>query len=111
VSFDEHEDYRFRDMPNVTSAAEWLTPANNLAVQTEVIRRAERFVGTCGSITWLAPLIGTPTVAVYSDDEFLGPHLYAARAAYRSMSAAAFAPVDLRALAHIDLLELGKATG
>ena len=109
LSFDEHEDYRFRDVPNVISAVQWLTPANNLAVQTEVIRRAERFVGTCGSIAWLAPMIGTPTVAVYSDDDFLGPHLYAARAAYRSMRAAPFAPVDIRALAHVDLLDLGQA--
>jgi hypothetical protein len=104
VSLDEHDDYRFRGIPNVTSAAGWLTPATNLAVQTEVIRRAERFVGTCGSVAWLAPMIGTPTVALYSDDDFLGPHLYAARAAYRSMGAAPFTQMDLNALAHIDLL-------
>jgi hypothetical protein len=104
VSLDEHDDYRFRGIPNVVSVAGWLTPANNLAVQTEVIRRAERFVGTCGSIAWLAPMIGTPTVALYSDDDFLGPHLYAARAAYRSMGAAPFTQMDLNALAHIDLL-------
>lgn len=103
LSLDEHDDYRFRDTPNVVSVASWLTPANNLAVQTEVIRRAERFVGTCGSIGWLAPMIGTPTVALYSDDDLLGPHLYAARAAYRAMGAAPFTPLDLNALEHIDL--------
>ncbi len=104
MSLDEHEDYRFRGMSNVVSAAEWLTPANNLAVQTEVIRRAERLVGTCGSVAWLAPMMGTPTVALYSDDDLLGPHLYAARAAYRSMRAAPFTPVDINAFAEIDLL-------
>jgi hypothetical protein len=102
VSLDEHEDYRFRDLPNVVSVADWLTPANNLAVQTEVIRRADRFLGTCGSLAWLAPMLGTPTVALYSDDDLLGPHLYAARAAYRSMGAP-FTPLDLKALAHVDL--------
>ena len=32
------------------------TPQTNLGVQTEVIRRADRFVGTCGSLAWLAPM-------------------------------------------------------
>jgi hypothetical protein len=104
MSLDEHADYRFRGMANVVSVSEWLTPANNLAVQTEVIRRAERLVSTCGSVAWLAPMMGTPTVALYSDDDLLGPHLYAARAAYRSMSAAPFTPVDVTALAPIGLL-------
>lgn len=103
LALDEHEDYRFTDLPNVVSVAEWLTPATNLAVQTEVIRRADRFVGTCGSLAWLAPMLGVPTVAVYAADDFLGPHLYAARAAYRAMRAAPFTPVDLGGLTQLGL--------
>ena len=41
-----------------------MTPQNNLAVQAEVIRRASLFVGTCGSLAWLAPMLGVPTMAV-----------------------------------------------
>ena len=95
LSLDEHEDYVFRDIPNVITLDRWMTPQNNLAVQTEVIRGAQQFVGTCGSLAWLAPMLGTPTIATYADDRFLTSHLYAARHAYQTMGAAPFVAVDL----------------
>jgi hypothetical protein len=106
LSLDEHADYVFREIPGLVTLDGWLTPQNNLAVQTEVIRRAVRFVGTCGSLAWLAPMIGTDTLAVYADDHFLTPHLYAARHAYNEMQAARFTPMDLAVLDHIDVAEL-----
>jgi hypothetical protein len=76
-----------------------MTASNNLAVQTEVLRRAECFITTCGGLAWLAPMMGVDTVAVYSDDRFLATHLYLARHVYRRMpSAGAFATVDLRGM-------------
>ena len=105
LSLDEHADYVFRDVPGLITLDGWLTPQNNLAVQTEVIRRAKRFVGTCGSLAWLAPMLGTDTLAVYADDHFLTPHLYAARHAYNSMDAARFTPMDLAVLDQIDVLQ------
>jgi hypothetical protein len=98
LSLDEHADYVFQDVPGVITLDGWMTPQNNLAVQTEVIRRATRFVGTCGSLAWLAPMLGTDTLAVYADDHFLTPHLYAGRHAYASMDAARFTPMDLAIL-------------
>jgi hypothetical protein len=105
LSLDEHADYVFKDVPGLITLDGWLTPQNNLAVQTEIIRRATRFVGTCGSLAWLAPMLGTDTLAVYADDHFLTPHLYAARHAYNSMDAARFTPMDLAVLDQIDILE------
>jgi hypothetical protein len=105
LSLDEHADYVFRDVPGLITLDGWLTPHNNLAVQTEVIRRATRFVGTCGSLAWLAPMLGTDTLAVYADDHFLTPHLYAARHAYDSMDAARFTPMDLAVLDQMDIFE------
>jgi len=105
LALDEHADYVFKDVPGLITLDGWLTPQNNLAVQTEVIRRATRFVGTCGSLAWLAPMLGTETLAVYADDHFLTPHLYAARHAYNSMDAARFTPMDLAVLDQIDILE------
>jgi hypothetical protein len=105
LALDEHADYVFRDIRGLITLDGWLTPQNNLAVQTEVIRRATRFVGTCGSLAWLAPMLGTDTLAVYADDHFLTPHLYAARHAYNSMDAARFTPMDLAVLDQIDILE------
>lgn len=105
LALDEHEDYVFKNIPGVMSLDRWMTPQNNLAVQTEVIRRASRFVGTCGSVAWLAPMLGTDTLAVYADDHFLTSHLYAARHAYASMQAARFVAMDLALLDQIDAFD------
>lgn len=98
IALDEHEDYLFTGVSNVITLDRWLTPQNNLGVQTEVIRRADRFVGTCGSLAWLAPMLGTATTALYADEHLLRPHLYAAGEIYAAMDAAPFVPLDIRAL-------------
>lgn len=105
MAFDEHEDYRFAGVRNVVSLSGALTPRDNLAVQTYAISRAASFVGTCGSLAWLAPLLGVPTVAVYAEDRFLLSHLYAARHAYRQAGAADFLTVDLRGAADLGAFE------
>jgi len=99
---DEHDDCVV-DLPGVQRVAGAMTPQNNLAVQTEVIRRADLFVGTCGSVAWLAPMLGTRTIAVYGDDRFLSPHLYAARQIYPLINAASFLPVDVATIETLGL--------
>lgn len=101
LGLDEHRDYPFRDIPGVTDLRHQLTPGNNLDVQSRVIARASLFAGTCGSLAWLAPMLGVPTVAVYADDRYLTAHLYAARYAYRRMKAARFSVTDLQALRRV----------
>ncbi|HYS24513.1 MAG TPA: hypothetical protein VEP46_02895, partial [Vicinamibacterales bacterium] len=96
------------DVPGLVTLDGWMTPQNNLAVQTEVIRRATRFVGTCGSLAWLAPMLGTDTLAIYADDHFLTPHLFAARHAYRSMEAARFTAVDLNVFDQVGVLTVAE---
>lgn len=107
LTVDEHEDYTFRDIPGVVTLPS-MEPQKNLAIQTDVIRRASRFVSTCGSLAWLAPMLGTETVAVYADDHLLSPHLYAARHAYDIIHAARFVPLDLAALATVDATDLSR---
>jgi ADP-heptose:LPS heptosyltransferase len=97
LALDEHQDYLFDGIANVTRMGPHLTPHTNLGVQTEIIRRADRFVGTCGSLAWLAPMLGTDTLAIYQDDHLLTSHLYAARHAYATMKAARFTALDLGA--------------
>jgi hypothetical protein len=101
LGLDEHRDYLFNGVPGVLDLRDRMTPATNLAVQSRVMARASLFVGTCGSLAWLSPMLRVPTVAVYADDRFLAAHLYAARYAYRRMGAARFSVVDLRALARL----------
>jgi len=107
---DEHGDCAV-DLPDVHRIGGGMTPQNNLGVQTEVIRRADLFVGTCGSLAWLAPMLGTRTIAVYGNDRFLSPHLYAARQIYPLIEAASFLPVDVAAIRTLTLELDGALSG
>ena len=102
LELDEHSDYAFEGLTGVTSFRGAMTPRDNLAIQADVIQRASLFVGTCGSVAWLAPMLGVPTVAVYADDRLLTSHLYFSRHAYRLTGAAPFTTVDVRATRHVD---------
>jgi hypothetical protein len=106
---DEHQDYLFRDIPNVTSLRDRLTPSTNLGVQTAAIAGAQGFIGTCGSLAWLAPLIGVNTLAVYSEERFLVSHIFFAAQAFRQAGAARFDTLDLRAVTELDLLASAAA--
>jgi hypothetical protein len=97
-TMDEHEDYAFDSMRGVMTLRPSLDPRTNLGLQTRVIAGARTFVGTCGGLAWLAPLMGVETLAVYDDDRFLTAHLYAARYAYRYTGAARFSTLNVRAL-------------
>ena len=105
MAIDEHRDYQFEGLPNVHTLRGAMTPRVNLGIQTEVIAGARQFIGTCGSLAWLAPMLGVPTIAVFADDRHLTSHLLVARQAYRSAGAARFAALDLRATARLRLLE------
>jgi len=80
-----------------------MTPQDNLAVQTRIIANATAFIGTCGSIAWLAPMLGTDTTAVMTDAKFLNVHLHLARRVYRLIEGGRFTPFDLGALAPLGL--------
>ena len=105
IGIDDHRDYLFDGLPNVRSLRDALAPRTNLGIQTGVIAGAQQFIGTCGSLAWLAPMLGVPTVAVFADDRLLTPHLLVARQAYRAAGAARFAALDLRAVDRLHLLE------
>ena len=70
LTLDDHEDYTFAAAARVHSVRDVLRPEDNLAVQTAVIARARSFVGTCGSVAWLAPLLGVDTTAIFADARF-----------------------------------------
>lgn len=103
MATDEHEDYLFRDVPNVISIRAQLTARTNLGEQTSVIAGAQAFVGTCGSLAWLAPMLGVDTIAVYAEDRFLLSHILFATQVYRQMGAARFDTLDLRGAMQLDL--------
>ena len=110
MATDEHEDYLFRDVPNVISLRGQLTPKTNLGLQASVIAGAQSFVGTCGSLAWLAPMLGIDTIAVYAEERFLVSHIVFASQVYWRMGAARFDTLDLRAAMQMDLLAPAATT-
>jgi|KBSSwiStaDraftv2_1062776.scaffolds.fasta_scaffold00237_24 hypothetical protein len=105
---DEHSDYAFGTSTRIISAKPWMTPADNLGVQTQIIAGAQSFVGTCGSLAWLAPMLGVNTSAVYVDPKWLHAHLGVMLRACHRAGAGHFAALDLRAL---DPIARGSASG
>ncbi len=99
---DEHHDYAFDGMQNVTTVRPSLDPKSNLGIQTRIIAGARQFVGTCGGLAWLAPLMGVDTLAVYEDARYLAAHLYAAKYAYRRTGGWRFSTLNLRALRTVE---------
>jgi hypothetical protein len=107
ITVDEHEDYLFAGIPNVVSVRDRLTPQDNLGLQTSIIAGADAFIGTCGSLAWLAPLLGVNTIGVYASDRFLLSHLVVADRVYPQVGAASFDTLDVRAALDLDLLHVG----
>jgi hypothetical protein len=105
LRFDDHSDFppslrgRFHTIDHL------MRPENNLAIQTEVIRHADAFVGTYGGFSYLAPLSGVNTIAFYSHPEgFRFDHLEVAKRVFAGLECGTFAEVDLRA---VDTLRIG----
>jgi hypothetical protein len=98
AALDEHRDIDMEGIDGVIGAGAHMTARDNLGLQIALVARARYFLGSCGGLAWLAPFLGTPTVAVYDDDRLIAPHLLVARHAGALAGAAEFAPLDLRAL-------------
>jgi len=95
---DDHADYSFAPEGRVMSARSLMTPRNNLGVQTQIVAGAKGFVGTCGSIAWLAPRLGVDTSALFVDPKWLHAHLAVAMRGYHRLGAGRFSVADLRAV-------------
>jgi hypothetical protein len=103
LPLDDHEDYSFASASRIHSVRESLRPRDNLAVQTAIISRASSFVGTCGALAWLAPMLGIDTTAVFADAQFLHGHLQVARRVYQVIDGGRFSPLDISAFEQLGL--------
>jgi hypothetical protein len=95
LGLDDHEDYDLGLAARIHTVKDALRPADNLAVQTAVIARAKAFVGTCGSLAWLAPMLGVDTTAILTDARFLHGHLHVARRVFQTLGGGRFTALDL----------------
>ena len=89
LSIDEHGPCE-PDVAAMRSIQDRLSPANNLLVQSAIVARARRFVGTYGGFAYLAPFYGVPSHGYYSDrDGFSVRHLDLAQAVFATGDGAA----------------------
>ena len=98
LGLDDHTDVRLDAHDRVASISGRVDARTNLAVQSRIIAGARMYVGTCGSLAWLAPMLGVPTVPVFTDAAFLHAHLHLARRVYGRIGGGAFSPIDLAGL-------------
>jgi len=103
--FDDHDDFPPGLRGRIHSLDRLMMPENNLAIQSEVIRGAQGFVGTYGGFSYLAPLCGTNTLAFYSHASgFRVDHLEVAKRVFSALRCGTFTELDLRAS---EMLRLG----
>lgn len=81
VQLDEHREW-VPSGPRVHDASAWVTPQDNLAVQTALVARARALVCTYGGFSYLGPMLGVPTLALYTQEVFSRVHLAVLRAAF-----------------------------
>ena len=82
-----------------------MTPENNLHIQSTIISGATAFVGTYGGFSYLAPLLGTDTLAFFSHATgFRWDHLELAKRVFASLRAGSFVALDVR---DMDVVRLG----
>jgi hypothetical protein len=98
LTLDEHDDFSLEGIAGVVSLRGRLDPRTNLAVQTEVIARAQAYVGTCGGLAWAAPMLGVETTAMVGDPRLLHAHLSVARRVYHRLGEGRFSTVDVGGL-------------
>jgi hypothetical protein len=81
TQLDEHREW----VPTGTrihDSSAWVTPRNNLAVQTALVAGARALVATYGGFSYLGPMVGVPTRALCTRDAFQRVHLDVLHAAY-----------------------------
>lgn len=66
LSLDDHDAFT-EGAAGVQHLPEGIDPARNLQVQTAVVAAAREFVGTYGGFSYLAPFLGVPSRAYYSN--------------------------------------------
>ena len=107
--FDDHSDFPPALRGRVHTIEHLMRPEDNLAVQTEVIRNADAFIGTYGGFSYLAPLLGVDTVAFYSHPTgFRFDHLEVAKRVFTGLRCGAFVELDTRS---VDVVRLACGAG
>ncbi len=101
LTLDDHVDLPMPRSAAVVDLAGTLDIASNLAAQTAVIAGAEAFVSTYGGLSYLAVLLGVPSVGVFASPDYGVVHHRVARAMVTALGGA---ELTLASAQHLDLL-------
>ena len=97
--YDDHHDFPPELKGRIHRIEHLMRPENNLAIQSQVIRGADAFVGTYGGFCYLAPLLGVDTLSFYSrPTTFRFDHLEVAKRVFSGLRCGAFVELETRAV-------------
>ena len=91
LDIDGHDDVFSGATDDVLTFSEFMTPENNLAIQSMLVGRSKAFLGTYGGFSYLASYMGIPSTSLYASElKFLPVHLDVARRAFRYLKFGTF---------------------
>ena len=95
VQLDEHREW-LPSGPRVHDSSAWVTPRNNLAVQSALVARSQAFACTYGGFSYLGAMLGVPTLALQTrePDPYSRVHLAVLGAAFPDADYAVIGPGD-----------------
>lgn len=94
VSLDDHRDVTADRSDRVHTVDHVMRPETNLAIQTAVIAGARAFIGTYGGFSYLAPLCGVDTIALYSRRNYYAHHLDFAQHVFKDVEGGSLTVMD-----------------
>jgi hypothetical protein len=108
IDLDDHRDFTTAtEEGRVRTIEGAMTPRNNLELQTRAIAGAKALVTTYGGFSYLGPFLGVPSIAFYSEENFVPAHLDVMRRAVTDLrnqdAGAGFMVVDVRDFALVEL--------
>ena len=110
VAADDHADWTPAVRDRVLVIGDGVPAERNLAMQSRVIAGARAFVGTYGGYSYLAPMLGVPALAFYSERTFKRHHLHMAQRVFDRLGGATVMAIDT-AHAPVVQLALGAVAG
>ena len=95
MQLDEHREW-VPSGPRIHDSSAWVTPQDNLAVQTALVARSRAFACTYGGFSYLGTMLGVPTLALQSrePDPYSRVHLAVLRAAFPGADYEVIGPGD-----------------
>jgi hypothetical protein len=108
IDLDDHRDFTTAsEEDRVRTVEDVMTPRNNLELQTRAIAGAKALLTTYGGFSYLGPFLGVPSIAFYSDENFVPAHLDVMRRAVTDLRNqgvdAGFMAVDIRDFSLVEL--------